>query len=151
MVSNVGSHVKEIVYGAYLSVSSKHFEEREQRNEIHPSYDEVKTEENGWKRAPDYQNKYHDNGIGKPELKYVNSDGREAVFDGDTHLPISDPDYIATYNYCPPYQLPEAPGLNDYYKLGTSYVGHFFCDMLPYYLFLDSNTREQFEAKIPLF
>ena len=91
------------------------------------------------------------NGIGKPELKYVNSDGREAVFDGDTHLPISDPDYIATYNYFPPYQLPEAPGLNDYYKLGTSYVGHFFCDMLPYYLFLDSNTREQFEAKIPLF
>ena len=48
---------------------------------------------------PKSQSVYHDNGIGRPEEKYIKSDGREAVFDGDTFKPVADPSYMATYNY----------------------------------------------------
>lgn len=101
---------------------------------------------------PQSQSIYHDNGIGKPELKYINSDGREAVFDGDTLNPVTDPKYIATYNYSPVYQLPENnASVSDYCKVATSAMGHFFCDMLPYYLTGNSNSREQFESKYLIF
>ena len=101
---------------------------------------------------PQSQSKYHDNGIGKPELKYITNDGREAVFDGDTLKPVTDPRYIATYNYSPLYEIPQSgAGIVDYSKFVDSAVGHFFLDMLPYYMTGNSNTRAQFEEKISVF
>ena len=61
---------------------------------------------------------YHDNEIGRPELKYITNDGKEAVFDGDTLQSITAPRYIATYNYVPLYELPSSgAGITNYAKL----------------------------------
>lgn len=78
---------------------------------------------------------YHQNGFGEPELKFICDDGREAVFtkdfseDGSYQL-YTDPRYKGTYNYCNPVNI-------------LGYVGHFFADMVPYYLTGNSNERNQ--------
>jgi RHS repeat-associated protein len=144
--------VKEKVYTAYYNATKWHFEDREKKNGTHPTYSEVNDRNSGWNLLPESQSIYHDNGVGKSELKYITDDGREAVFDGDTLEPVTDPRYIATYNYCPLYQMPSTgAGVLDYVKLAGSGVGHFFADMVPYYLTGNSNTREQFESKGFLF
>ena len=144
--------VKEKVYTAYHNATKWHFEDREKKNGTHPTYSEVNDRNSGWNLLPESQSIYHDNGVGKSELKYITDDGREAVFDGDTLEPVTDPRYIATYNYCPLYQMPSTgAGVLDYVKLAGSGVGHLFADMVPYYLTGNSNTREQFESKIFLF
>lgn len=43
------------------------------------------------------------------------------------------------------------PQMSDYAKWVGTAIGHFFADMLPYYLTGKSNTREQFESKIFIF
>lgn len=74
-------------------------------------------------------------GFGEPELKFICADGREAVFtkdfseDGSYQL-YTDPRYKGTYNYCNP---------NGF----LGYIGHFFADMVPYYLTGNSNERNQ--------
>ena len=144
--------VKEKAYSAYYNTTKWHFEDREKKNGTHPTYSEVNDRNSGWNLLPKNQSKYHDNGVGKPELKYITADGREAVFDGDTLEPVTDPRYIATYNYCPLYQMPSTDaGVLDYVKLFGSGIGHFVADMMPYYLTGNSNTREQFESKCFLF
>ena len=144
--------VKEKVYTTYYNATKWHFEDREKKNGTHPTYSEVNDRNSGWNLLPESQSIYHDNGVGKSELKYITDDGREAVFDGDTLEPVTDPKYIATYNYCPLYQMPSTgAGVLDYVKLAGSGVGHFFADMVPYYLTGNSNTREQFESKVFLF
>ena len=115
-----------------------HFEGREQLNQPYPSYEEVTAENSLWILLPPEQSIYHDNGVGAPEKKYIHPDGREAVFDGDTHEPVTDPQYMATYNYSVPYYNPEE-GLT--VKTVTSYFLHFVKDMLPYYLL--NNTRKK--------
>lgn len=67
-------------------------------------------------------------------------------------MPVTDPRYIATYNYIPLYKVPQT-GANvlDYVKNGASYVGHGAVDVFPYLVLGKSNTREQFEQKIFLF
>lgn len=145
-------NIKEIAYSAYYNATKWHFEDREENNGTHPSYSEVNEIDSGWYLLPESQSIYHDNGIGTPELKYITNDGREAVFDGDTLEPITDPRFIATYNYCPLYQITSNDSkIFDYLKLAASGVGHFFADMLPYYCTGNSNTREQFESKIFIF
>lgn len=97
---------------------------------------------------------YHDDGIGEAELKYIHLDGREAVFNGDTLKPMTDPRYMATYNYVVIVEKPDRLQIfnkesrNDWLNFCYSYAGHFACDVLPYYLFGCCNTREQFENKI---
>ena len=144
--------VKEKGYTAYYNATKWHFEDREKKNGTHPTYSEVNDRNSGWNLLPESQSIYHDNGVGKSELKYITDDGREAVFDGDTLEPVTDPRYIATYNYCPLYQMPSTgAGVLDYVKLAGSGVGHLFADLVPYYLTGNSNTREQFESKVFLF
>ena len=109
-----------------------HFEYRNELNKPYPSYEEVQGR--SWVLLPADQSIYHDNGVGKPEEKYIHPDGREAVFDGDTHEPITDPRYMATYNYCPPMPLPDNPTLPDYAVLLLQYIGHFIFDVFPYWI-----------------
>ena len=143
---------KEEIYSAYYNATKWHFEDRAKKNGTHPSYSDVNEKNSGWHLLPESQSVYHDNGIGKPEVKYITDDGKEAVFDGDTLEPVTDPLYIATYNYSPLYQMPSSgAGILDYVKLVGSGIGHFFADMMPYYLTGNSNTREQFESKIFIF
>ena len=144
--------VKKKAYSVYYKATKWHFEDRAKKNGAHPSYSAVNKKISGWNLLHKSQSVYHDNGIGKSELKYITDDGREAVFDGDTLAPVTDPRYIATYNYSPLYQMPSSgAGVSDYAKLAGSGIGHFFADMLPYYLTGNSNTREQFESKIFIF
>ncbi|MBR4743910.1 MAG: hypothetical protein IK082_06955 [Oscillospiraceae bacterium] len=143
----------DIAYFIYYSATKWHFEDRDKKNGTHPTYQEVSSNDSGWTLLPKNESIYHDNGVGKPELKFIHPDGREAVFDGDTLQPMQDPKYKATYNYSPLYQMPKdrRSNLLDYLKLCSSGLGHLFADMLPYYLTGMSNTREQFEEKIRLF
>jgi len=146
---NILQPTKEAIDYVYHEVTDWHFEDRIAKNGTHPSYSEVNARNSGWYLLPEDQSIYHDNGVGKPELKYITNDGREAVFDGDTLEPIVDPKYMATYNYCPIYQMPSnGAKVSDYAKLVGSYIGHGFADVLPYYLTGHSNTREQFESTI---
>ncbi|MGN0517631.1 MAG: hypothetical protein ACI4II_02775, partial [Acutalibacteraceae bacterium] len=138
--------VKGVAYTIYYNATKWHFEIREQKNGAHLTYEEVTAPNSGWALLPPEQSIYHDNGVGKPELKFIHPDGREAVFDGDTLKPITEAEFIATYNYSPLYQVPESGAtVVDYAKLAGSAIGHFFADMLPYYATGKSNTREQLE------
>ena len=61
---------------------------------------------------------------------------------------MTDPRYMATYNYVSLKKLPQNPQIVDYVDIGLRYAGHFVLDVLPYWLTLNSNTREQFENKV---
>jgi hypothetical protein len=37
---------------------------------------------------------YHDNGVGKPERKFVSMNGKEAVYDGDSGKLLFDPRFV---------------------------------------------------------
>jgi len=130
-----------------------HYEDRDTKNKNLPSYEELKkmkSEGNtDWIRMPKSLAKYHQNGIGSPEMKFTNKDGREAVYtkdfssDGSYEL-YTDPRYKGTYNYVTPSPLPGVPdsitdfeGIGNFITDGSKFLatgtGHFFCDMLPYY------------------
>ncbi len=126
-----------------------HYEDRDAKNKNLPSYDEAINHKEIWDEAADWKSKYHQNGIGSPEMKFTNEDGREAVYtkdfssDGSYEL-YTDPRYKGTYNYVTPSNLPAVPdGINDFNGMknfvsdGSKFLltgtGHFFCDMLPYY------------------
>ena len=140
---------KEFGYSVYYDATYFHFEGREALNGKHPSYEEVTASDSEWRLLPPEESIFHDNNIGKPEEKYIMDNGREAVFDGDTHLPMTDSRYMATYNYVSLYEVPSSGATAlDYVYCVVSYVGHGVCDVLPYYLTLKSNTREDFENKV---
>lgn len=143
-----GQAISDGLHNIYVDATEFHFEDRSKANGTHPTYSEVTASGSPWILLPPEESVYHDNGIGKPELKYIHPDGREAVFDGDTLAIMTDPRYMATYNYVPLKKLPENPSVLDYLDVGGSYVGHFFTDVVPYWLTLNSNTRDQFEYKV---
>ena len=113
-----------------------HFEGRDSKNTITESFDEIldMSQNNGdWKELDEWMTKYHQNGFGAPERKFVCIDGREAVFTKDfspdgSYVLYKDAQYKGTYNYCNP---------------TTNPIGHFFADMLPYYLTGNRNERNQ--------
>jgi len=143
----IQKHIKDIlekIYLIYSILTELHFEQRENLNGIHPTFDEVSADDSGWIELSPEESIYHDNGVGAPERKFVHPDGREAVFDGDTLLPITDPDYIATYNYGPYVPLEYAENLGEFIIDARD---HLVMDILPYHLTFNSNTREQFEEK----
>ena len=126
-----------------------HYEDRDAKNKNLPSYNEVITDDEAWNDVGEGLAKYHQNGIGSPEMKFTNKDGREAVYtkdfssDGSYKL-YTDPRYKGTYNYVTPSPLPGVPdsitdfeGIGNFITDGSKFLvtgtGHFFCDMLPYY------------------
>ena len=145
---DVWSAIVDAAYWLYYNATKWHFEDREQLNGDHPTFEDVTKLDSGWRKLKPEESIYHDNHDEFPEYKFITDDGREAVFDGKTYEPMTDPMYIATYNYCPLYEMPDNPNLFDYGKLAVTGVGHFLVDMLPYYLTGFSNTRKQLEAKI---
>ena len=104
-----------------------HHGDRKRRNNPLPSKPPV--DDPSWKRLPPWQSKYHDNGIGKPEVKYINDDGREAVYDGDTCELITDDENGGTYNYVNP--ATDGDGI---WSWMWRSVGHGGADMVPYWL-----------------
>ena len=121
----------------YEKLTYFHFEERDARNVITESYDEIFASSRmlggNWVELKERYSIYHQNGIGAPEKKFICKDGREAVFTKDfsqtgTYELYTDPRYKGTYNYFDP---------------TTNPIGHFFADMLPYYLTGYKNERNQ--------
>lgn len=120
----------------YEKLTYFHFEERDARNVITESFEDILSSlqtDGNWKLLSPALSKYHQNGLGTPELKFVCVDGREAVFTNDfsptgKYELYTDPRYKGTYNYCDPTANP---------------IGHFFADMLPYYLTGEKNERNQ--------
>ena len=127
-----------------------HYEIRDVKNQNLPSYDEAIKSKEVWRLDDEWMSQYHQNGIGSPELKFVNKDGREAVYtkdfssDGSYEL-YTDSRYKGTYNYVTSSAPPSTPdsitdfrGIADFITGGTKFLatgtGHFLCDMLPYFV-----------------
>lgn len=64
-----------------------------------PKYEEAVAYGSPWKLLPPNESVLHDNGNGLPERKYVHTDGREVVFDGDTHQILRGGLYGGTFNF----------------------------------------------------
>ena len=152
---DITNNLQETAYSVYYNATKWHFEDRIEKNGEHPTIEQVRLNDSGWDKAESWASVYHQDEIPGEDLKYTHPDGREAVFsnidNGKEWVEMTDPRYMATYNYCPLYELPKNPGPLDYAKRPVSATGHFFADMVPYYLTLCSNTREQFESKIQIF
>ena len=127
-------------FNIYKSITAWHFEGRVAKNGIHPTYKEVTAKGSGWRLLPKSQSIFHDDGVGKPELKFVHPDGREAVFNGDCLCPETRPQYMPTYNYVNPGKVldkkNDIPGLIEY---GSRQLGHGVVDVVPY--FIGGNVR----------
>ena len=147
----------------YKSLTYFHFEGRDEKNIITESFNDIekasKQTDGSWIELPKEMAKYHQNGIGNPERKFICKDGREAVFSNDnstdgSYQLVTDPRYKGTYNYCNPASVPSIPsGINDFKGMGRCIsesanfavkgLGHFFADMLPYYATGCKNERNQ--------
>ena len=67
---------------------------------------------NGWEEMKGAQADFHQNGVGKRETKFININGRELIFDGDTGMLIDgsvDPTIMGTFNYVNAAVAPENP------------------------------------------
>ncbi len=126
---------KDVIGKIGYPATAWHFEGREGRNVDLPSYEEIDGKL-GWRPIRYEQAKYHQNGYGKPELKYINIDGREVVYDGDTHEIIKDPRYQGTYNYCNVAKEPERiyEIVLEWSDLASTYTNHVVFDLVPYYI-----------------
>ncbi len=132
------------IHQIYIAITRFHFEKRDQLNGEHPSYEEVTSRDTDWILLSEKMSIYHDNGRGRPELKFIHPSGREAVFDGDTLLPERDPRFKATYNYVTPVPMPyKKLDVMGWMRFMVKGFGHFVTDMLPYYLTGCKNERNQ--------
>lgn len=142
MLFKAAKGVSNKVKCIYTKVTEFHFEKREKLNGKHPTFEEVSSADSEWILLDKSMSIYHDNKIGKNEMKFVHPDGREAVFDGDTLEPVVDHKYKATYNYVSPVRIPENKlDLIRWMNFGVKGVGHLLMDVVPYYLTGKKNER----------
>ena len=148
--SSINEYIKElpaiIKDEIWNSVTEFHFEKRDALNKNLPTYEEALRDKN-WTLLRPELSIYHDNGFGHPEKKFVNRDGREAVYtqdfssDGSYQL-YTDPKYKGTYNYVTPSSVPkdwkDVKRAFEFVRTGT---GHLIMDVLPYYLTGKKNER----------
>ncbi|WP_394203376.1 RHS repeat domain-containing protein [Marinagarivorans algicola] len=119
--------------GLWKKATGWHFEGRAGKNGNLPSYGQATGEGSQWDLLSPEQSIFHDDGIGKAELKFIHPDGREAVFNGDSLNLVTDSKYLGTYNYVNPAPKPE-----NWYNLGGwgAYagkgLGHVVLDVVPY-------------------
>lgn len=128
------TEVSEFGDDVYHSLTDWHFEGRQARNGAPPSDAELADPSAGWTQLPAIMSQYHDNHVGAPERKYVNNDGREAVRDGDTGAEVTDPRYMATYNYVTPMSSNDVHGVGDVPEFLWRGAGHLAADVIPYWI-----------------
>ncbi len=128
------SDIKSTLKPIGQKLSEFHFEDRKSLNKNLPAtIADAEKAGSEWKRMPDSMNVYHDNGDAYPESKFVNSDGREAIYDGATGELVTDPCLEGTYNYMNPPDLNEIRDTIGLIEAATQGLGHFIADMAPYY------------------
>jgi hypothetical protein len=120
--------------GAYEAATDWHFEGRDARNGEIPPKEVLDDPSSGWKLLPPSLSTYHQNGEGADELKYIHPDGREAVLDGDTLEPVTDPRWKGTYNYISLMPPDERETIGDHAEYWARRVGHIAADVVPYYI-----------------
>lgn len=136
------SEIRELVPNPLETLKQAHYDQRDALNASLPSHEEATAPDSGWWLLPPEESVYHDNHIGKPELKYVHEDGREVVYDGDTHEVIKDPKYKGTYNYHPMMPREYYPdGTGGWMEKQVDGAGHLIQDVVPYWLL--GNTRDE--------
>jgi hypothetical protein len=133
----VGGFVEDTANSAYHGLTDWHFEGRTRRNGAPPPDSELPAAPGapnavGWQQLPEAMAVFHDNGVGAHERKYINSDGRESVRDGDTNQEVTDPRYMATYNYVNPMTWDNAHGVSGVAEFAARNIGHGVADVLPY-------------------
>ena len=128
-----GNGRSKVDLGIVKALTSWHFEGRDARNGVHPTYAQVNARDSRWRLLPKSQSILHDDGVGKPEEKYVHPDGREAVFNGDCLCPEIRPKYKGTYNYINPGEIPEKwyDG-SKWIEYGGRQIGHGITDVVPW-------------------
>ena len=155
--------VVNTISAGWNAITYFHFEGRDEKNIISESFNDIEKSsrqtDGNWIELPEEMAMYHQNGIGSPERKFICKEGREAVFSKDdspngNYQLVTDPRYKGTYNYCNPASLPTLPnGITDFKGIGNCIsaslqfavkgAGHFFADMLPYYVMGCKNERNQ--------
>ena len=134
IASGIGSAAAGVGSSIYHGLTDWHFEDRAAHNGPAPSSADLADPSQGWEHLPPWMSVYHDNGVGAPEDKYINPDGRESVRDGDTGAEVTDPRYMATYNYVNPMSWDNVHGVGDAAEFAGRGVGHFAADILPYWI-----------------
>lgn len=135
--TGISDGARAVGNAAYHGLTDWHFEGRDARNGTAPNQADLPSapgapNAGGWQQLPPAMSVFHDNGVGAPERKYINADGRESVKDGDTGAEVSDPRYKATYNYVNPMTWDNAHGAAGVGEFAARNTGHFFADVLPY-------------------
>ena len=85
-----------------------------------------------WQLSPEMSQYHNDPATEGAELKFIHEDGREAVYTPDGSKLVTDPRYAGTYNYV----NPASPSWNPlrWPSIVGRGLGHFFADMVPYYI-----------------
>lgn len=140
-VDQVSDWASERAETGWHDMTAWHYEEREALNGEHPQPGTLRDGENGWQLLPAWMSKLHDNGEGEAEEKWVNEDGREAVFDGGRDGSVmTDPRYVGTYNYVVPRDKNNLNTTDDYVDFASRTAGHTVWDVLPWIAL--GNTRD---------
>lgn len=105
------------------------------------------TKDSGWKELCSIGSQYHQtNASNDPSnlnAKFVNKDGREVVINRDGIISNSYPDK-GTFNYCNPASYPQSlSDIKGIAEFTTKGIGHFFADMIPYFITGGKNERNQ--------
>lgn len=140
-VDRAGDWASERAETGWHDMTAWHYEDREALNGPHPQPGTLRDGRDGWKLLPAWMSKLHDNGEGVAEEKWVNEDGREAVFDGGRNGTVmTDPRYVATYNYVVPRDKDGLSTPGDYADFASRTAGHTVWDVLPWIAL--GNTRD---------
>ena len=73
----------DLANSTYKYLTGLHYETRDANNPAKLTYEEVIRSDEGWRRMSPEESIYHDNNVGKPELKFNHPDGRELIFSAD--------------------------------------------------------------------
>lgn len=125
---------KNAVDQAVENLTRWHFEDREAKNKPLPS-SMRRADRAGFEMYPQWQNEYHQNNIGEPEVKYVHPDGREVIYDGDTRKVVIDPELKGTFNYANAPARKEKPENTEEwmrYLFQNGPLEHILYDIAPY-------------------
>jgi RHS repeat-associated protein len=113
-----------------------HYEDRDAQNTITETVDTIKNKDNPnnkWRQED--RDIFHQDGDEYHDNKYTHPDGREVVIDGKTGEIVTASATRGTYNYVYPGVTPDIwYDIGGWIEYGTRAVGHFFADVLPYFI-----------------
>ena len=127
-VKNTYDNVKQKANELHYNATKFHYEDRDAKNIDLPEQDGLRPQDR-WRQ--DKKDFFHQNG-GERDIKWINDDGREVVYDGDNGQILTDK-FRGTYNYQPVARKPEKwHDVRGWQKVVTSMIGHAVMDVVPH-------------------